>query len=122
LLAELFQYSPVHDHGAPTAGLRRKAKKQFAPPPDDCIELAEARPVIKSFHLTTQDAAAKLEKISKLRVGTTISFLASLLIFVSLVAGGAGFCEQDLISGANRTAFRPLASLSTTFESFSSKV
>ena len=74
MLAELFQYSPVHDHGAPTAGLRRKAKKQFAPPPDDCVELAEARPVIKSFHLTTQDAAAKLEKISKLRVGNNDSF------------------------------------------------
>jgi hypothetical protein len=30
--------------------------------------------VIKSFHLTTQDAAAKLEKISKLRVGNNDSF------------------------------------------------
>ena len=59
------------DDGAPTAGLRRKAKKQFAPPPDDCIELADARPVIKSFYLTTQDAATKLEKISKVRIGTT---------------------------------------------------
>jgi hypothetical protein len=65
----LCQYSPVHDHGAPTTGLRRKAKKQFAPPPDDCIELADARPVIKSFYLITQDAAAKLERISKVRVG-----------------------------------------------------
>ena len=64
------QYSPVHDHGAPTAGLRRKAKKQFAPPPDDCVELAEARPMIKSFYLNTQDAANKLERVSKLRVGS----------------------------------------------------
>lgn len=63
-----YQYSPVHDHGAPTTGLRRKAKKQFAPPPDDCVELADARPVIKSFYLTSQDAHAKLEKVSKLRV------------------------------------------------------
>jgi hypothetical protein len=67
------QYSPVHDHGAPTAGLRRKAKKQFAPPPDDCAELAEARPMIKSFYLITQDATSKLEKLSKLRVGSRSS-------------------------------------------------
>jgi hypothetical protein len=67
------QYSPVHDHGAPTAGLRRKAKKQFAPPPDDCAELAEARPMIKSFYLITQDAANKLEKLSKVRVGSRSS-------------------------------------------------
>jgi hypothetical protein len=65
-----WKYSPVHDHGRPTSGLRRRAKKQFAPPPDDCTELAEARPVIKSFFLASQDTHSKLEKTSKSRVGT----------------------------------------------------
>jgi hypothetical protein len=65
----LTKYSPVHDHGAPTAGLRRRAKKQFAPPPDDTLELADARPIIKSFHLLTHEASARIEKVSKQRVG-----------------------------------------------------
>ena len=64
-----FGYSPVHDHGSTTSGLRRKVKKQQQPPADDCIELAEARPVIKAFYLATGDANSKLEKVSKIRVG-----------------------------------------------------
>lgn len=89
----------MHDHGVPTAGLRRKAKKQFAPPPDDCVELADARPVIKSFYLTTQDASAKLEKVSKVRVGNTHTLLpfvlADLFYLCSVIPCGARFCLQN---------------------------
>jgi len=90
----------VHDHGVPTAGLRRKAKKQFAPPPDDCIELSEARPVIKSFYLTTQDSANKLERISKVRVGMfPFTYpLVSLLPSNSFFGAGLSRAEQDFAS------------------------
>src|SRR5208282_2707577 len=93
-----YQYSPVHDHGAPTSGLRRKAKKQFAPPPDDCVELAEARPVIKSFYLTTQDANAKLEKVSRLRIGILPLIPVSFYLFITDFCFMQVCLEQNKIS------------------------
>ncbi|OLL24293.1 Vacuolar protein sorting-associated protein 17 [Neolecta irregularis DAH-3] len=62
-----FGYSPVVSKSKPTTGLGRRAKKQFAPPPDECIELAKARPVIKQFYLALLENATRLEKTIKTR-------------------------------------------------------
>ncbi|KAF1812624.1 vacuolar sorting-associated protein [Eremomyces bilateralis CBS 781.70] len=62
-----FGYSPVVRRKQPATGVRRKMLKQFAPPPDDTPELAEARPVVKLFYLGTMDASQKLERVVKAR-------------------------------------------------------
>lgn len=65
-----FGYSPVVRRKQPATGMRRKVIKQFAPPPDDTAELADARPVVKGFYLGSMDAGQKLDKIVKSRRGT----------------------------------------------------
>jgi hypothetical protein len=65
-----FGYSPVVRMRQPATGMRRKVIKQFAPPPDDTPELAEARPVVKRFYLGTMDAGQKLDKVVKTRRST----------------------------------------------------
>lgn len=62
-----FGYSPVVRRKQPATGVRRKMIKQFAPPPDDTPELADARPIVKLFYLSTMDAGQKLEKLVKAR-------------------------------------------------------
>lgn len=62
-----FGYSPVVRRKQPATGVRRKMIKQFAPPPDDTPELAEARPVVKMFYLGTMDTGQKLDKVVKTR-------------------------------------------------------
>jgi len=64
-----FGYSPVVRRKQPATGVRRKVIKQFAPPPDPTLELAEARPVVKTFYLGSMDAGQKVEKVSKQRKG-----------------------------------------------------
>ena len=62
-----FGYSPVVRRKQPATGVRRKMLKQFAPPPDDTPELADARPIVKLFYIGTMDAGQKLEKLVKAR-------------------------------------------------------
>ena len=62
-------YSPVLKRKQPATGVRRKMLKQFAPPPDDTPELANARPIVKTFYLATMDTSQKVDKVVKLRRG-----------------------------------------------------
>lgn len=62
-----FGWSPVNSTGKPATGLRRRAIKQFQPPPDETYELAEGRPIVKQFHIITTDSNAKLGKVSASR-------------------------------------------------------
>ncbi|KAK9367996.1 hypothetical protein V1509DRAFT_625042 [Lipomyces kononenkoae] len=62
-----FGYSPMTKRKGPATGLRRKAIKQLQPPPDDCQELVDFRPLAKRFYLMSSDVRTKLEKVSKIR-------------------------------------------------------
>ncbi|KAK7205366.1 hypothetical protein BZA70DRAFT_277924 [Myxozyma melibiosi] len=62
-----FGYSPITKRKAPATGLRRKAIKQLAPPPDDCQELVAFRPIAKQFYIESEKVRDKLEKVSKVR-------------------------------------------------------
>ncbi|KAG9253392.1 vacuolar protein sorting-associated protein vps17 [Emericellopsis atlantica] len=64
-----FGYSPLVKMKQPATGVRRKILKQFAPPPDDTPELAEARPTVKLFYLGSMDAGHKVDKMVKARRG-----------------------------------------------------
>ncbi|KAK5998334.1 Vacuolar protein sorting-associated protein 17 [Cladobotryum mycophilum] len=64
-----FGYSPLVKRKQPATGVRRKILKQFAPPPDDTPELADARPIVKLFYLGTMDAGHKVDKLVKARRG-----------------------------------------------------
>jgi hypothetical protein len=64
-----FGYSPVVRMKQPATGMRRKVIKQFAPPPDETQELADARPIVKLFYLNSMDAGQKLDKVVKTRRG-----------------------------------------------------
>ncbi|CAM1511276.1 Fc.00g087890.m01.CDS01 [Cosmosporella sp. VM-42] len=64
-----FGYSPMVKMKQPATGVRRKILKQFAPPPDDTPELADARPTVKLFYLGTMDAGHKVDKLVKARRG-----------------------------------------------------
>lgn len=66
-----FGYSPMVKRKQPATGVRRKILKQFAPPPDDTPELADARPIVKLFYLGTMDAGHKVDKMVKARRGTS---------------------------------------------------
>lgn len=67
-----FGYSPVVRRKQPATGVRRKYIKQFAPPPDDTPELAEARPIVKLFYLQTMEAGQKIDKVVKSRRGKAL--------------------------------------------------
>lgn len=64
-------YSPVVRRKQPATGVRRKVIKQFAPPPDDTPELAEARPIVKMFYLESMGAGQRVDKVVKARRGTS---------------------------------------------------
>lgn len=64
-----FGYSPVVRRKQPATGVRRKYIKQFAPPPDDTPQLAEARPIVKLFYLHTMEAGQKVDRLVKHRRG-----------------------------------------------------
>lgn len=68
-----FGYSPLVKMKQPATGVRRKILKQFAPPPDDTPELADARPTVKFFYLGTMDAGHKVDKMVKARRGLGLS-------------------------------------------------
>ncbi|KAI0848260.1 vacuolar protein sorting-associated protein Vps17 [Daldinia vernicosa] len=68
-----FGYSPMVKKKQPATGMRRKVLKQFAPPPDDTPELAEARPIVKLFYLGSMDAGHKVDKLVKSRRGLGLS-------------------------------------------------
>ncbi|KAI0111865.1 vacuolar protein sorting-associated protein Vps17 [Daldinia grandis] len=68
-----FGYSPMVKKKQPATGVRRKLLKQFAPPPDDTPELAEARPIVKLFYLGSMDAGHKVDKLVKSRRGLGLS-------------------------------------------------
>ncbi|KFA74287.1 hypothetical protein S40288_08458 [Stachybotrys chartarum IBT 40288] len=57
-----FGYSPLVKMKQPATGVRRKILKQFAPPPDETPELADARPVVKLFYLGAMDAGLGLSE------------------------------------------------------------
>ena len=60
-------YTPVYKRSQPATGVRRKVIKQFAPPPDDTLELQEARPIVKRFYLASMDAGQKMDRVVKAR-------------------------------------------------------
>ncbi|KAI9772681.1 MAG: Vacuolar protein sorting-associated protein 17 [Geoglossum simile] len=62
-----FGYSPMVRRKQPATGVRRKVIKQFAPPPDDTPDLANARPVVKLFYLGTMETGHKVDRIVKAR-------------------------------------------------------
>ncbi|KAF2864758.1 vacuolar protein sorting-associated protein-like protein vps17 [Massariosphaeria phaeospora] len=62
-----FGYSPVVNKKQPATGVRRKVIKQFAPPPDDTPELAEARPIVKAFYLGTMETGQRVERVVRSR-------------------------------------------------------
>jgi len=62
-----FGYSPVVRRKQPATGVRRKMLKQLAPPHDETIELAEARPIVKAFYLGTMEGGHKVDKMVKNR-------------------------------------------------------
>ncbi|KAK6504393.1 Vacuolar protein sorting-associated protein 17 [Arthrobotrys conoides] len=68
-----FGYSPVVRKSQPATGVRRKMLKQFAPPPDDTLELADARPIVKAFYLGTMEGGQKVDKVVKARRGLALS-------------------------------------------------
>ncbi|GAP82626.1 putative PX domain-containing protein [Rosellinia necatrix] len=68
-----FGYSPMIKRKQPATGVRRKLLKQFAPPPDDTPELAEARPIVKLFYLGSMDAGHKVDRLVKSRRGLGLS-------------------------------------------------
>ncbi|KAI1142263.1 vacuolar protein sorting-associated protein Vps17 [Hypoxylon sp. FL0543] len=68
-----FGYSPMVKKKQPATGVRRKLLKQFAPPPDDTPELAEARPIVKLFYLGSMDAGHKVDRLVKSRRGLGLS-------------------------------------------------
>ncbi|KAK6336140.1 Vacuolar protein sorting-associated protein 17 [Orbilia brochopaga] len=68
-----FGYSPVVRKSQPATGVRRKMLKQFAPPPDDTIELADARPIVKAFYLGTMEAGQKVDRVVKSRRGLALA-------------------------------------------------
>ncbi|KAI1430641.1 hypothetical protein GGR50DRAFT_181345 [Xylaria sp. CBS 124048] len=68
-----FGYSPMIKRKQPATGVRRKVLKQFAPPPDDTPELAEARPIVKLFYLGSMDAGHKVDRLVKSRRGLGLS-------------------------------------------------
>ena len=72
-----FGYSPVVRKRQPATGVRRKMLKQFAPPPDDTPELANARPVVKQFFLNTLTSAQKVERLVTTRRGKSTSISLS---------------------------------------------
>lgn len=62
-------YSPVVRKKQPATGVRRRVIKQFAPPPDETPELAEARPIVKAFYLGTMETGHKVDRVVKTRRG-----------------------------------------------------
>ncbi|KAI1430375.1 hypothetical protein F5Y12DRAFT_20205 [Xylaria sp. FL1777] len=68
-----FGYSPMIKRKQPATGVRRKVLKQFAPPPDETPELAEARPIVKLFYLGSMDAGHKVDRLVKSRRGLGLS-------------------------------------------------
>jgi len=65
-------YSPVVRKKQPATGVRRRVIKQFAPPPDETPELAEARPIVKAFYLGTMETGHKVDKVVKTRRGNPL--------------------------------------------------
>ncbi|CEP60296.1 retromer subunit VPS17 LALA0_S01e07470g [Lachancea lanzarotensis] len=61
-------YTPVGKlKNTPVTGLKRKTLKQLTPPYDECLELAEFRPLVKSIHHLSKDIQVKLLKLCKIR-------------------------------------------------------
>lgn len=89
-----FGYSPLVKMKQPATGVRRKILKQFAPPPDDTPELADARPTVKLFYLGTMDAGHKVDKMVKARRGRSNSH-KTLNAYQRLTNPGLGLAESD---------------------------
>ncbi|BFZ57501.1 Vacuolar protein sorting-associated protein 17 [Savitreella phatthalungensis] len=66
-------WSPMHSRGKPFSGPKRRAIKQFAPPPDDTAELVDARPIAKGVYLLASDVHSKLNRESKARRSLALS-------------------------------------------------
>lgn len=103
-----FGYSPMVKRKQPATGVRRKVIKQFAPPPDDTPELAEARPIIKSFYLGTMDAGHKVDKLVKARRGqsATDELIGYKLTLHRAWIGGVGLWSETRIYACTRASSR----------------
>lgn len=88
-----FGYSPLVKMKQPATGVRRKILKQFAPPPDDTPELADARPAVKLFYLGTMDAGHKVDKLVKARRGMCCQRIITSIILTKFT--GLGLAESD---------------------------
>jgi hypothetical protein len=60
-------YAPIHKSELPATGLKRKTLKQFQPPYDEILDLAEFRPLIKSIYQNSKTLIERLEKLTKFR-------------------------------------------------------
>lgn len=60
-------YKPISKLNQTATGLKRKTLKQLAPPYDECLELAEFRPLIKSLHRNCKTVHETLEKVVRLK-------------------------------------------------------
>lgn len=68
-----FGWSPVISSGKPATGIKRRAIKQLQPPPDETIELADVRPVVKQFHLLSADLDTRLNKVVRSRTSLALA-------------------------------------------------
>ncbi|KAH3681615.1 hypothetical protein WICPIJ_007420, partial [Wickerhamomyces pijperi] len=60
-------YKPISKLSQTAKGLKRKTLKQLAPPYDECLELAEFRPLIKSLHRDCKSIHETLERTVRLK-------------------------------------------------------
>ncbi|KAH3670850.1 hypothetical protein WICMUC_004819 [Wickerhamomyces mucosus] len=60
-------YQPVTKLNHPATGIKRKTLKQLQPPYDECLELAEFRPLVKSIYQNSQLILESLEKLVKFK-------------------------------------------------------
>ena len=108
-------YSPVVRKKQPATGVRRRVIKQFAPPPDETPELAEARPIVKAFYLGTMETGHKVDRVVKTRRGNTLP-LHKPPALLTTQAAGLGLAESDLgIKFHNLSTHEPHPGMSNAF-------
>jgi len=114
-------YSPVVRKKQPATGVRRRVIKQFAPPPDETPELAEARPIVKAFYLGTMETGHKVDRVVKTRRGNNSFALqllapAQTLALLTIQSTGLGLAESDLgIKFHNLSTHEPHPGMSNAF-------
>jgi hypothetical protein len=120
-----FGYSPVVRLKQPATGMRRKMIKQFAPPPDETVELAEARPVVKMFYLESMGAGQKVDKVVKARRCMSAHYSSPFSPRQQLTAGctALGLSESTLgLTLSQMSPQEPHPGLSMAYRKFGSTV